>query len=37
MGKGKANSTLEWGLGFVWAACKSVSGPRGSIGGSRGS
>ena len=34
MGKERANSALVWGLGFVWGAHKSVSGPRGSVGGS---
>ena len=37
MGKTKANLALGWGLEFVWAACKSVSGSRGSVGGSHGS
>ena len=33
MGKERANSALGWRLGFVWAACKSISRPRGSVGG----
>ena len=31
MGKKRANSALGWGLGFVWAARKSVLGRRRSV------